>query len=334
MGTIAKFINKIKTVWPNLVYLKQGKSTKPLYRVLRPYYIFRHYFPFWKNILNKKAAALYRTSEPRFDEVQKRLIAELKENGIAITHLDELFPGQDLLPKLQAYSQGLMVSGQKREKGKTYIIDLMEKMTTVDLNNPFLKLALSPKVVAIANGYMDMYSKFFMQSLILVAPVGDATPISSQRWHRDPEDKKLCKIFVYLNDVDEETGPFTYATKTHADGKWGNLFPQRPPQGRTNINEEVLGRILPKENFKVVTGRAGAIVFADTTGIHRGGYAKTKQRLMSTAGFCSPASLWLPKFVYPAAREVEKIPESSVRYALQPWYDRAKSAADTGMGMQ
>src|SRR3989344_5713225 len=121
MNIGTKLINKIKTVWPNLVYLKQGKSIKTLYRILRPYYAFRHHLPFWKNVLNKEGQALYRTSEPKPDEVQKRMIAELKENGIAVTHLDELFPGQNLLPKLQAYSRGLMASGQKSEQGKTYI---------------------------------------------------------------------------------------------------------------------------------------------------------------------------------------------------------------------
>jgi hypothetical protein len=180
---------------------------------------------------------------------------------------------------------------------------------------------------------MDMYSKFFMQSLILVAPVGEAAPISSQRWHRDPEDKKICKVFIYLNDVDEEAGPFIYAKKTHADGKWGGLFPQKPPQGRIDINESVLKRVLPEENFQAVTGRVGSVVFADPAGIHRGGHARSKQRLMSTSGFCSAASLWLPKFKYPATEDVEKIPESSVRYALQPWYNPSLSGFSVGNEM-
>lgn len=332
---LKRIIKKIKTVWPNLVYLKRGKSVKPLYSFLRPYYIFRHYLPFWRNVLNRKGKKLYQNAKSPMDALQQRLVGDLRKDGIAVTHLDDLFPGQNVLQKLQTYSQSLMAGGQKREKGKIYITDLMEKMSTVDLGNPFIQLALSPKVVAIANGYMGMYSKFFMQSLILVEPVGDAAPISSQRWHRDPEDKAICKVFVYLNDVDEETGPFIYAKQTQAGAKWGNLFPQTPPQGRIDINEDVLRRVVPAENFQVVTGRAGSVVFADPAGIHRGGHARSKQRLMSTAGFCSSASLWLPKFKYPASEEVEKMPEASVRYALQPWYDRAKMAAsDSSMGMQ
>lgn len=324
---LKKIVEKIKIVWPNLVYLKRGKSVKPLYRFLRPYYFFRHYFPFWRIVLNRDGRKLYEADQSPLDDLQKKIIGDLHEDGIAVTHLDDLFPGQNLLLKLQEYSRGLIANGQKREKGKTYITDLMERMATVDLENPFIQFALFPKIVAIANGYMEMYAKFFMQSLILVDPVGDAAPISSQRWHRDPEDKKICKVFVYLNDVDEETGPFIYARKTQAGGKWGNLFPQKPPQGRIDINERELRRILPEKNFKVVTGRAGSVVFADPAGIHRGGHARSKQRLMSTSGFCSGASLWLPKFVYPEEGVVGKIKDPAVRYALTPWYDRAKRSS-------
>ena len=328
---LKRAIEKLKIVWPNLVYLKRGKSVRTLYRVLRPYYGFRHYLPFWKNVLNKNPKKLYGADSANLDDVQRRIVAELKQNGIAATSLDELFPGQNLLPKLKAYAASLVESGQKREKGKTYITDLWEKMTKVDLSNPFLKLAASPKVVGIANGYMDMYSKFFMYSLTLVSPVGEAKPISSQRWHRDPEDKKLCKIFIYLNDVDEETGPFTYAKETHADGRWGGLFPQNPPQGSIDIDEKSVAEKVSEANFKIATGKAGTVLFCDTAGIHRGGHARSKQRLMFTGGFCSQASLWLPKFLYPAENEVEKIPEDSVRYALQPWYDRTKVSTENEM---
>lgn len=317
---ISNFINKVKVVWPNLVYLKYKKSVKPLYRLLRPYYIARHYFPFWKNVLNRKERKLYKQQQNQLDAVQQRVIKDLKENGIAVAHLDELFPGKNILQELRQYAAALDEQGKRREKGKTYIVDLFDRRPAVDFQNPFLKLVLTKKVVDIANGYMEMFSKYFMHSLTLVTPVGSADPISSQRWHRDPEDKKLCKFFVYLNDVDEETGPFTYAQKTHADGKWGNIFPQRPPEGRIDINEKKLEEIISKDNFKVATGRAGTVIFCDTAGIHRGGHAKSKERLMFTAGFCSAASLWLPKIVYPEISEAEKITDASVKYALKPWY--------------
>ncbi len=315
-----KLVSKIKTVWPNLVYLKYKKSVRPLYRVLRPYYILQGTWPVWFNIVNRKARKLYEENKKPLDTAQQRVVGELKENGIAITHLDELFPGQNLLPQLQKFAEGLIDNKHQREKGKTYIADLWEKMNTVDLSNPFIKLTLSPKVVGIANGYLDMYSKFYMYNLNLVLPVGSAEPISSQRWHRDPEDKKLCKIFIYLSDVDAEAGPLSYFARSNSGGRWGNLFPQKPPHGSININENAIKRLAQHDGIKVAMGRAGTVIFGDTAGIHMGGYAKSKQRLMFTGGFCSAASLWLPQFVYPNDSELEKLSDHASRYALQPWY--------------
>ena len=317
---IKKIINKIKVVWPNLVYLKLGKSVRPLYRFLRPYYIFRHTWPMWFYVANREARASYDQNKNQLNDLQKKMVKEMKENGIAFTHLDELFPGRNLLPELQTYARNLMDDGQQRQKGKTYITDLLERMNVIDLDNPFIKLSLSPEVVAVANGYMDMGSKFFMYSLNVVSPVGNADPISSQRSHRDPEDKKLFKIFIYLNDVDQETGPFSYLLGSQFGGRWGGKFPQVPPQGYIDISEKAIERFGANNGIKIGTGKAGTIIFCDTAGIHRGGYAKSKQRIMFTGGFCSAASLWLPKFVYPNESIVEKLPDQAVKYALRPWY--------------
>ncbi len=327
-------INKIKTVWPNLVYLKYKKSVRPLYRFLRPYYLLRSVRPVWLHLANRGAKKLYEEKRQPLNAVQTRVVRDLKANGIAVTHLDELFPGRNLLAELRNYAEGLVAQARQREKGKTYLIDLWGRAKTVDLANPFVQVALSPQVVGIANGYMDMFSKFFMYNLNLVIPVGDANPISSQRWHRDPEDKKLCKIFIYLNDVDAETGPLSYFPQSHADGKWGMKFPQVAPQGSIDIPEQDVERLAAKDRgIAVATGRAGTVIFGDTAGIHRGGYAKSRERLMFTGGFCSTASLWLPQFSYPGEKELEKVAGDASQYALRPWYDPSKVLSDDDRGM-
>lgn len=322
---VKNFVQKIKTIWPNLVYLKYKKSVRPLYRVLRPFYIVRSLRPIWLNVANRDAKKNYEKINPALDPVQSRIVGDLKEKGIAVSSLEELFPGQNLLAELRKHADSLIGQAKQREKGKTYLIDLWQKTKTVDLANPFVKVALSPKVVGIANGYMGMLSKFFMYNLNLVIPVGGANPISSQRWHRDPEDKKLCKIFIYLNDVDEETGPLGYFPESHADGKWGMKFPQIAPQGSIDIPENVIEKLAAADGgISVATGKAGTVIFGDTAGIHRGGYARSKERLMFTGGFCSTASLWLPQFSYPNAGELVKISSEEVKFALKPWYDAEK----------
>ena len=113
-----------------------------------------------------------------------------------------------------------------------------------------------------------------------------AAPIDSQRWHRDPEDKIVVKMFLYLNDVDEKTGPFMYVRGSHHLGKYKNLFPTAPPAGSYPPLGSVEEKI-SKGDINIKTGRAGTIIFCETSGLHKGGYATEKERLMFTAIYAS-----------------------------------------------
>ena len=48
--------------------------------------------------------------------------------------------------------------------------------------------------------------------------------VASQRWHRDPDDDHIVKMFIYLSDVAEEAGPFEYVRDSAAGGRYGDLF--------------------------------------------------------------------------------------------------------------
>ena len=50
--------------------------------------------------------------------------------------------------------------------------------------------------------------------------------------------------------------------------------------------------VIPPEAIKTFTGKAGTMIFCDTSGLHQGGYATGKERIMSTFGYYSHASLW------------------------------------------
>jgi len=114
------------------------------------------------------------------------------------------------------------------------------------------------------------------------------SPQQSQGWHRDPGDKKICKIFLYVNDVDETAGPFMYVRGSQYGGVYRRFFPQRLPRGYYPP-EGAVEKIIPSTEIQTLTGKAGTIIFADTTGIHRGGYATKKERIMFTAAYSSGA---------------------------------------------
>jgi hypothetical protein len=109
-------------------------------------------------------------------------------------------------------------------------------------------------------------------------------------WHRDREDFLITKIFVYLSDVDEGAGPFTYARGTHPKGDV-RKEPGYSLEGnvRRSTDEQMAEVLAPERWFRGV-GPKGTIIFADTRGYHRGGLARERDRVMYTAMFTSQAS--------------------------------------------
>ncbi len=260
--------------------------------VAHPFFLFRS-SRFVRTYLNCEAVALIKENPPLLEGELGRVAEDLQRNGVAVTDLDVLFPGQGMLKTLHAYADVLRPSGKIR-KGKPFLMALWPDNTELHLENPFTQVALSGRALAVVQAYLGMNPKFFYSYLDVTLPVLPGTPpFRSQNWHRDPEDRKMCKMFIYLSDVGEGAGPFVYLRGSHIDGRWGNVYPQNPPKG-SYPSEEAVRSAIPKEAEFVCIGKAGAVVFADTAGLHRGGYATLDERLMFTADYSSPASLRSP----------------------------------------
>jgi hypothetical protein len=114
--------------------------------------------------------------------------------------------------------------------------------------------------------------------------------ISSQRWHRDYNDKHLLKVFLYLVDVDENMGPFQYVAGSQPGGPYADAWGWEP-LGQDYPTEEELEARVPREALQTFTGPAGTFLFCNTAGFHRGGFSTTAPRVLATATYSSPASL-------------------------------------------
>lgn len=253
---------------------------------IRPYFAVRTWWPFWFYFLNRKGRRLLKSNPPVLNDLQKSILADLKRDGIATTSLRELFTDRDLLSELQAFAESLEENAATRTK-KQFLQSYWDVKINVDLANPFLKLALNDKLVDLANAYMEMWTKLNYITLMKTVVMPESGPVQSQRWHRDPEEKRQCKVFVYLNDVDEDTGPFIYVPQSVRGKKYGRLFPQKPPEGNYP-SEGVIEKLIPPSEIRYLTGKAGTVIFCDTTGLHKGGHSRAKSRLMFTVFYSAP----------------------------------------------
>jgi hypothetical protein len=144
----------------------------------------------------------------------------------------------------------------------------------------WVALGASPEFLGIVNAYRGRSMRLNdLDNWYTVPDPEAADRVASQRWHRDGWEDHIVKVFTYFNDVDEEAGPFEYVRGSASGGQYGSLWPFEerevyPPADEFEAAIDVEDRV-------VLTGTSGTIVFCDTSGFHRGGYARSKPRILS-----------------------------------------------------
>lgn len=173
---------------------------------------------------------------------------------------------------------------------KTFNVELLGSCVNFEPNAVFARFALQDTLLNIANEYFRMLVKLRYYNVWYTFAT-DSKARESQLWHFDREDNYILKVFLYLNDVDEGAGPFTYAPKTHSKGTLSGREPEYfLEQNVRRTNDEQMAAVVPQKDWIKATGKKGTIVFADTRGYHKGGEARTSDRLMYTCMYTSPAS--------------------------------------------
>ena len=106
-------------------------------------------------------------------------------------------------------------------------------------------------------------------------PYKNKNPINMQLYHRDADDYKFVKFFVYLSDVDLGEGEQVYIEGTN------NL--KTLPKSMYEIkrySQSEIDQHLSNQDKMTICGPTGTSWFADTYGIHRGTVPTTKNRLI------------------------------------------------------
>jgi hypothetical protein len=239
------------------------------------------------------------------DSVQERVLETLRREGMALVGFDELFSDQPLWNELRDDIAGFVREteaqlGEPREKvkGKSFIARryLGSKETPrFDVDNPWLRLGLSSRILDVVNGYRREPAHLIdFDNWYTIPDPTTNERVKSQQWHRDPWDEHITKVFVYFSDVDENAGPFEYVPRSAPGERFGDLWPWQP-EGIYPPQEE-FERTIPASEWLTATGPAGTVIFCDTSGFHRGGWARTTPRILSTYTYVGSASAKRPRF--------------------------------------
>ncbi len=261
-------------------------------------------YDIWRYFVNGEAIKLYRLEKTRLAPTpfEQQVIDDLKENGISIIHFDDLFP-HNRFSELQALAEACLQRPPNQQRiraiengvkvvakaGKFYLVRLLGDLPVFNQNDKFVTLSLSDEVLRIVCNYLGMLGRLGYIDLWYNVATG-ASPVLSQRWHRDPDDRKQVKFFLYLRSVNDDNGPFCYIPRSHN----GGCFRKIRPQAIHNSNyppDYVIERNFPETLRKKCIGKAGTLIFCDTIGFHKGGDLVIEGRLLFNAVYTTNAGV-------------------------------------------
>ena len=106
------------------------------------------------------------------------------------------------------------LKGKQQLGHKSFWVSLLDE-DLVDgafaTDHPFVRYALQPGVLRIMGDFMHELPQLSDVLLTLSQPTENKPLSYSQLWHLDHDDKRVCKLFIYLTDVrDTKDGPLTF----------------------------------------------------------------------------------------------------------------------------
>lgn len=258
----------------------------------------------WRYLINLGPTIQYRFGAgERLSDLQLELLSNLREKGVAVSSIDGLFENEADYLELESAAAQLLDENSSRLAdlrskandaesigAKSFNVELLGSELEFDPESVFVRIALSKPLLGIANSYFRMRAKLRYYN-VWNTFASTSSPRESQLWHVDREDNYILKVFLYLEDVDEGAGPFTYAVGTQRHGRNWPISPDSYLEGGVRrTTDDQMRFALPESEWLKCTGKKGTLILADTAGYHKGGEARTKDRVMFTCMYTSPAS--------------------------------------------
>ena len=157
---------------------------------------------------------------------------------------------------------------------------------------------LSPEFKFVTNKYLiEIVSRYLNCVPILTnlslwySPNDKIFENSSQEYHLDHEDYKQVKGFLFINDIDEQTGPLSIIN-TLQSNEIQKSINYKMTKKTKRVNDEIIGDLIRKNiniQENVITGKSGDLLLCDTSScFHYGSRLGTKARYILAFQYITP----------------------------------------------
>lgn len=134
-----------------------------------------------------------------------------------------------------------------------------------------LGIANHPRVLAIVEKVLGARPTIGGLRLWWSTPSRSSEPEHAEKFHRDVDDLRFLKLFVYLTDVDEDSGPHMFAAGSHRKDALTRIRRYEDAEVAAAVGAQSIMRF---------TGPAGTSFIENTYGLHRGLPPRSKARLV------------------------------------------------------
>jgi len=142
------------------------------------------------------------------------------------------------------------------------------------------EISRSRELKAIASNYFQ--NEAILESInFRKSFVNNFASSDTQIWHTDKNAHKILKFFIYCNDVDHNSGPFSFIEHTHR-----KIYNRLKCSHR--IPDYLIERFYSKNEIKELLGNSGDLLMVDTKGIHRGVKPTKNERILLTISYTCP----------------------------------------------
>lgn len=196
---------------------------------------------------------------PALSPTNQCIVDALRKEGAFITSLEAL--SLPLTEKLLDGAKVILANNPKAPAFEAQYVYHVNAAKIIENSEIFL-WGLQERLLDIAENYLGVPVAY--RGLFFQKDFANEQQVLTRLWHKDPEDHRLLKIVVYLNDVNAESGPFEYIPK-HFNSKLSSL------KGKLLFSDAEVAKHLDPSNWVSCTGLAGTVVFFDSHHVfHRG----------------------------------------------------------------
>ena len=229
--------------------------------------------------LRRVLSSALASTRPSYSSDERAEVLELARtldrNGIAML---PRFVSAEVIARIESHLRGALLNERFPPCRTNFTLESIPENVHVaeyDIDHilrcpDVVALANHPSLVGAAACYLGCKPTISNISIWWSLPAGGA-PQEAENYHRDVDEWRFVKFFLYMTDVDESGGPHCFIRGSHRSSRFLRI--------RRIRDEEVIEAFTPKDRLQI-TGRAGDAFLEDTFGLHKGQPPTGRLRLL------------------------------------------------------